>query len=126
MAGIYNRTLVEPKAAMFVIDSTIGQSFGEEVRPEKVDMFSRMSSRQGCGSSPTSTVFRVGGFVFYCLRFFSSLRVLTCQALCRSNADCSLCANTSQSSAGAGSRLPSEQIVRCRGPLAVWTDSTRR
>ena len=51
MAGIYNRTLVEPKAAMFVIDSTIGQSFGEEVRPEKVDMFSRMSSRQGCGSS---------------------------------------------------------------------------
>jgi len=76
--------------------------------------------------NPTSTVFRVGGFVFYCLRFFSSLPVLTCQALCRSNADCSLCANTSQSSAGAGSRLPSEQIVRCRGPLAVWTDSTRR
>ena len=45
MAGIYNRTLVEPKAAMFVIDSTIGQSFGEEVRPEKVDMFSRIGGR---------------------------------------------------------------------------------
>src|SRR2546429_458595 len=29
----------------------------------------------------TSTVSRVGGFVFYNLRFFSSLRALTCQAL---------------------------------------------
>jgi hypothetical protein len=67
--------------------------------------------------NPTSTVFKVGGFVFYSLRFFSSLRALTCQALCPASADWSLCAIASQSSAGAGSRLPSEQIVRWRGPL---------
>ena len=31
--------------------------------------------------SPTSTVFRVGSFVFYDLEFFSSLPALTCQDL---------------------------------------------
>ena len=35
----------------YVIHLKVGQSFGEPVRPEKADMFSRMSSRQGCGSS---------------------------------------------------------------------------
>ena len=60
MAGIYNRTLVEPKAAMFVIDSTIGQSFGEEVRPEKVDMFSRKQTYRGKSQKPLN-LSRIGG-----------------------------------------------------------------
>ena len=44
------------------------------------------------GANPTSTVFRVGGFVFYNLRFFSSLRALTCQALCPPPAPIGVCA----------------------------------
>ena len=45
---------------------------------------------------------------------------------CPSSADSILCASPSQCSAGAGSKLPSEQMVRWRGPWGVCTDSTRR
>src|SRR6267378_3052165 len=76
--------------------------------------------------NPTSTVFRAGGFVFYNLRFFSSLHPLTCQALCPP-APIGVCAPVPASLRQERVlRLPSEQIVRWRGPLAVWTDSTRR
>jgi hypothetical protein len=74
-------------------------------------------------TSPTSTVFRVGGFVFYNLRFFF---VTTCADLPGSVSRQRRLELVRQSSAGADSRPPSGQIVRWRGPLAVWTDSTRR
>jgi len=51
----------------------------------------RLSVAEGT-ASPTSTVFGVGGFVFYNLRFFSSLRALTCQALCLPPAPIGVCA----------------------------------
>ena len=40
--------------------------------------------------------------------------------------DSTRCASCSQCSRGAGAKLPNEQMIFCRGPFGVLTDSTRR
>src|SRR5256884_7176230 len=68
--------------------------------------------------------------LFFLLRAFSTHSWISVEEpdrdSCPCNADWSLCASPRQSSAGAGSRLPREQMVRWRGTLAACTELASR